>query len=130
MDKVVHFEIPADNIARAQKFYKSVFGWKIDKVPEAKMEYYMVSTVEVDQKSRKPKEPGAINGGLMPRMQKGEAPVIVINVSNLDSYLKKVTTAGGKIVMPKMSVMDIGLYARFADPEGNIVGIWQDIKKR
>ena len=33
MDKVVHFEIPAEDMARAQKFYHGVFGWKIDSVP-------------------------------------------------------------------------------------------------
>jgi len=26
MDKVVHFEIPVDDLGHAQKFYKSVFG--------------------------------------------------------------------------------------------------------
>ena len=33
MDKVVHFEIPADELERAQKFYKSIFGWDIIKTP-------------------------------------------------------------------------------------------------
>jgi predicted enzyme related to lactoylglutathione lyase len=27
MSKVVHFEIPADNVDRAKNFYGSVFGW-------------------------------------------------------------------------------------------------------
>lgn len=31
MSKVIHFEIPADNPERTIKFYKEVFGWKIDK---------------------------------------------------------------------------------------------------
>ncbi|VVB85161.1 Uncharacterised protein [uncultured archaeon] len=29
MEKVVHFEIPADDLERAQKFYRNVFGWKM-----------------------------------------------------------------------------------------------------
>ena len=33
MDKVQHFEIPADDMARAKKFYGSVFGWRIQDVP-------------------------------------------------------------------------------------------------
>ena len=37
MDKVVHFEIPADDLGRAQKFYKSGFGWNMDQFPG--MEY-------------------------------------------------------------------------------------------
>ncbi len=34
MDNVVHFEIPADDLERAQNFYKSVFGWKKDTVSD------------------------------------------------------------------------------------------------
>jgi len=29
MDKVVHFEIPADDVDRAKDFYGSVFGWQL-----------------------------------------------------------------------------------------------------
>lgn len=42
MDKVVHFEIPADDMDRAQKFYKTVFGWHIVAMPEYK--YAMLHT--------------------------------------------------------------------------------------
>lgn len=127
MDKVVHFEIPADDLARAQKVYTKVFGWNAQKVPMPGVEYYMVNTVPVDQKGM-PKEPGAINGGMMKRNIPGESPIIVINVSSLDEYLKKVTAAGGKVVLPKQTVGDMGLYARVSDTEGNIIGLWQDLK--
>ena len=33
MDKVQHFEIPANNVEKAKKFYSDVFGWKIAKAP-------------------------------------------------------------------------------------------------
>ncbi|MBI4181869.1 MAG: VOC family protein [Candidatus Aenigmarchaeota archaeon] len=129
MDKVVHFEIPADKPDRARKFYQDLFGWKIEKAPGA-MPYWMVSTVEVDKKTRMPKEAGAINGGIMPRQAPGESPVVVINVPSLDSTLKKVQKAGGRIVMPKMTVMDMGYYARVTDSEGNVIGIWETIPKK
>jgi predicted enzyme related to lactoylglutathione lyase len=29
MDRVVHFEIPAEDVARAKGFYGSVFGWEM-----------------------------------------------------------------------------------------------------
>lgn len=127
MNKVVHFEIPADDTARAQKFYSEVFDWDIQKVPSPGMEYYMVKTVETDE-NQMPKEAGAINGGLMKRMHSEDAPIIVINVPNLDEHLKKVTEAGGKIVMEKQEVMNMGLYARVSDTEGNVIGIWQDLQ--
>ena len=33
MDKIVHFEIPVDDLARAKAFYGSIFGWGLDDVP-------------------------------------------------------------------------------------------------
>ena len=127
MDKVVHFEIPADDTARAEKFYTSVFGWKMQKVTMPGVEYYMVNTVAVDKKGM-PKEPGAINGGMMKRNMPGESPVVVINVSSLDDYLKKAQAAGGRVVLPKQTVGDMGLYARISDTEGNVIGLWQNLK--
>lgn len=126
MDKVVHFEIPADNVERAQHFYEDVFGWRIEQVPYEGGVYYMVNTVESDDQGM-PKTPGAINGGLMPRQGQGETPVIVINVASVDDYTAKVETAGGTVVMPKTQVGEMGLYARVSDPEGNILGIWEDL---
>jgi predicted enzyme related to lactoylglutathione lyase len=29
MDKVVHFEIPVDDVAGAKGFYRSIFGWEL-----------------------------------------------------------------------------------------------------
>lgn len=127
MNKVVHFEILADDTTRAQNFYRDVFGWKIEKTSMPGHEYYMVTTVETDEQ-QVPKEPGAINGGMMKRQMPKEGTVIVIEVDNLDEHLKKVQTAGGKIVMPKMTVGDMGLYARISDTEGNIIGVWQNLK--
>ncbi len=126
MDKVVHFEVPADDLDRAQKFYSDVFGWKIDKVPGQDIEYRMAYTVPVDEKFM-PKETGAINGGMVKRSNK-ESVVIVINVSSVDEYAKKVEDARGKVVMPAQKVMNMGLYARVEDTEGNVIGIWQDLR--
>jgi len=71
MDKVVHFEIPADDLERARKFYTSVFGWKMESVPE--MEYILIGTTLVDEKGM-PTEPGGINGGkiIREKMQVGD----------------------------------------------------------
>jgi predicted enzyme related to lactoylglutathione lyase len=34
MRSVVHFEIPADDVARAKEFYSSVFDWQLQDMPE------------------------------------------------------------------------------------------------
>jgi predicted enzyme related to lactoylglutathione lyase len=125
MDKVTHFEIPVDDMNRAKDFYKKIFGWEINDIPE--MEYSLVTTVPTDEKNM-PKEIGAINGGMLKKDDTSTSPVIVIDVSSLDEYLKKIESAGGKVVLPKVEVGDFGLYARITDTEGNIIGIWQNIK--
>jgi predicted enzyme related to lactoylglutathione lyase len=62
MDKVTHFHIPVDDMVRAKKFYKSIFGWEIKETGMG-MDYQLVTTVAVDEKGM-PREPGAINGAL------------------------------------------------------------------
>ena len=126
MDKVVHFEIPVDNLERAQKFYKSAFDWMLK--PEPQINYTIVRTTEVDE-SNMPKEAGAINGGMMQRKDPIKNPVITISVENIDEALKKVQSLGGKIVMGKMEVPNVGISAYFQDTEGNILGLWQATRK-
>ncbi len=124
MDKVVHFEIPADDLERAQKFYRSVFGWKMDAIPE--MEYILIGTVPVDENGM-PTEPGAINGGMMKRQSPFNSPIITINVENIEDAMKNVKKMGGKIIREKMQVGDMGYASYFKDTEGNIIGLWQRI---
>ncbi len=126
MNKVVHFEIPYDDQQRAQKFYQDVFGWQINKF--ADMDYYIATTCKTDPKTMMPTELGAINGGFLKKDPTGEHPVIVIAVPSVDEHIKKIESAGGKVVMPTMKVGDFGLYARVADTEGNVIGIWQLLK--
>jgi len=125
MAKVVHFEIPAADLKRAEKFYGEIFGWKINKFPMGDGEYHMVQTVETDEKQM-PKEPGAINGGFVARSEVQKAPVVVISVDSVEKYLKKVEQAGGKTVMPARK-SPVGIYALFTDTEGNVTGLWQDL---
>lgn len=128
MDKVVHFDIPVEKPERASKFYQSAFGWRIDSVPN--MDYWMVNTVEVDQKSRMPKEAGAINGGLYKKARKEDVAVIVVNVPSVDKALEKIKKAGGKVVSPKAAVGDMGFYAKIVDTEGNQIGVWEMAKTK
>ncbi len=128
MRKVIHFEIPADDLNRVKKFYKDIFEWEMTDVPGYSQPYAIVRTVAVDAQNM-PKEPGAINGGITMRSKKGEGPVIVIDVPSLDDFLKKITKAGGKVVQPKQDVMGMGLYARVTDTEGNVIGIWETVRK-
>lgn len=126
MDRITHFEIPADDLGRAKKFYTNIFGWKAVDMPES--DYVLVHTGETDEKGML-KTPGTINGGIMKRNAPNESPVFIISVESIDETLRKIQSAGCKIVMPKTQVGEMGLYARCTDPEGNVIGVWQDLRK-
>jgi len=123
MDKVVYFEIPADDVERAKKFYKNVFKWAIQPMPE--MDYTMVKTTETDPETMMPKEPGAINGGMPKRSATVKAPIITISVESIDDSVKKIEKGGGKIVSPKQPIGEMGFIAYFKDSEGNTLGLWE-----
>lgn len=127
MNEVVHFEVPATNLARAKKFYSAVFEWGLEDVPG--MNYTMVRTVEVDKKTRMPKKPGAINGGMMKKGGAFKTPTLTVDVGNIDKAVARVKKAGGKLAMKKQKVMDMGYIAYIKDTEGNLVGIWETIKR-
>ncbi len=86
----------------------------------------MATTTPSDEKMH-PKEPGAINGGLLPKDPTGKHPIIVIDVPSVEEHLKKIESSGGKTVMPVMKIGEFGLYARVSDTEGNVIGIWQTL---
>ena len=128
MNRVVHFEIQADNAERAIKFYTDVFGWSFIKWEGAPTPYWMVMTAEKDSK-----EPG-INGGLLPRkpdcppVAEGAAVnafVCTMQVDSIDATIKKIEAAGGKLALPKFAIPGMAWQAYYKDTEGNIFGIHQ-----
>jgi len=126
MDKVVHFEIPVDDRTRAKEFYASVFDWGVmDQDMGGGMVYTTAMTVDTDQKTMTPKQPGAINGGLMDRSKDTPAPVVTIGVDSIDDSLKKVEAGGGKTITPRTPIENMGAFAYFKDSEGNVVGLWE-----
>ncbi len=116
MPRVIHFEIPTDDPQRAIKFYEKVFGWKVNKW-EGPLEYWLVTTG--------PDDKSGINGGIMKRMDRSMTTRNTVDVPSVDEFAKKITEAGGKVVMPKMPIPGHGYVAYCADTEGNVFGIIQ-----
>jgi predicted enzyme related to lactoylglutathione lyase len=122
-NSVVHFEIPADDFERAQKFYTDAFGWNLQHMPE--LQYSMVMTTESDEQGM-PKTPGSINGGMGKRQSPtSEHPTVTIGVDDIDKAFELISAAGGSPLGEKMAVADMGWAAYFTDSEGNVVGLWQ-----
>jgi uncharacterized protein len=125
MSKVVHFEIPADDLDRAKNFYGSVFGWELQTMPMNGGEYTSVKTTDVDEQTQMPTEPGAINGGMFVRDERLTSPVITIDVDGIDDALKQIEAEGGSTVTPRTAIPGMGAFAYFKDPEGNVLGLWE-----
>ncbi|HEY3420664.1 MAG TPA: VOC family protein [Methanomassiliicoccales archaeon] len=121
--KVTHFEVPADDMDRAKKFYTEVFGWQMFP-PDPVIHYQSVGTTSVNEKFM-PKEPGAINGGIVPREGPNMHPIVTLEVDDIDAALESVKKHGGKITMKKMAAGTMGFFAYFEDSEGNIMGLWE-----
>ncbi|MGN7199404.1 VOC family protein [Arthrobacter sp. SAFR-044] len=124
MGGVVHFEIPADDQKRARKFYQEALGWRVEPVPG--MDYSMVISTDMDDDGQ-PAAAGAINGGMMAREGQITAPVITVDVPDIDATLRSVEQLGGSVVMPKNEIPGMGFTAYFKDPEGNVMGLWENL---
>jgi uncharacterized protein len=119
MLRPVHFEFQAEDPERAAQFYRTLFGWNVQKW-DGPVEYWLIMTGNQS-------EPG-INGGLMKRRPGAEdftATYNTIDVPNLDEYMAKATASGGTIVVPKMPVPGVGWLAYCKDTEGTIFGMMQ-----
>ena len=122
-DRVVHFEVPFDDGDRARSFYKEIFGWQVQELPE--MNYTMVMSGPSGDNG--PTEPGFINGGMSSRDSlPSTGPVVTIGVDDIDATLAKITESGGSAVGDKVPVGEMGFAAYFKDSEGNVLGLWQN----
>ena len=132
MPTTVHFEIPADNIERAKRFYTGIFRWKIEKWSSINtddsqltspatgqpIEYWTITTT--DDKGNK-----ALGGGMMRRQMPEHQVTNYIGVESVDEYSSKVEKLGGKLAAPKHAVPGMGYFALCLDTENNAFAIWE-----
>lgn len=118
MGRVVHFEIPVENFERSMDFYSKVFGWNFQPYGE---DYVFASTGKEGDIG--------IDGALMKRTPESSRVTNAIGVASIDETIAAIEANGCKIVVPKMTVGDMGHLAYFADPDGNVHGIWEPIQQ-
>jgi predicted enzyme related to lactoylglutathione lyase len=98
---ICHIEIPTTDLAKATKFYKELFGWKIEMWGES--DYALFDTG---------KEPG---GGIMKvdkvSPPKGMGITFYVLVDSIEDTLSKVAELGGKIVKEKRGIAEVPLMA-------------------
>ncbi|MBC8329012.1 MAG: VOC family protein [Planctomycetes bacterium] len=122
MNRVIHFEIHAEDPQRAMDFYAEVFDWSFQAFG-GPLEYWTVVTGPDGQ-------PG-INGGLMrrqgPAPEEGQALISwvgTIEVASIDDSVAAAVAAGGRVVVPKMEIPGVGWSCSCKDPEGNVFGLF------
>jgi predicted enzyme related to lactoylglutathione lyase len=114
---IVWFEIPADDIARAKKFYNSLFGWKINPLLGSPVPGYQhIDTSGPD---------ASPDGGLMKRTHPGHALTNYILVPSVTRFMAKVEKLGGRICKPKTPVPGMGYFALCQDTESNAFALWE-----
>ena len=124
MNRVVHFEMPAEDRDRVSRFYSGVFGWQMQQMGPEMGNYIMATTTESDDSG--PKQAGAINGGFFDKSG-GQAPIpsVVIEVDDIASHMQKVRDAGGTIQGEPQDIPGVGQWVVFTDTEGNAVSMLQ-----
>jgi len=126
MNPVIHFEMPAEDRKRMSNFYTQAFGWQTQQLGAEMGEYVLATTTESDENGR-PKNPGTINGGFFQKTNDmpSQYPSVVIGVQDIKEQMKKVQSAGGKVLGEPMEIPGIGWYVSFFDTEGNRVSMLQ-----
>jgi uncharacterized protein len=112
---ITHIEIPADDIERAKRFYTAVAGWEFSTM-EGFPDYWLFRTSE------------SAGGGLGKRGDSvGTVFRAYINVDSLEDAVAAAEAHGGSVVTPPTDVPGQGRFAAVHDPEGNEIGLWQNL---
>jgi predicted enzyme related to lactoylglutathione lyase len=119
MNGHLYFEIHADDIRRAQEFYRKVFGWRFEKMDGLPVEYWRIET-------------GGTRGGLLKRPTDtppagcgANAFVCSVEVEDFDEIGGKITRAGGRVALEKFAIPGTCWQGYFLDTEGNTFGLFE-----
>jgi len=109
--KLVHFEIGAEDIDRAETFWSGVFGWEFSRDQMPGIDYRLVRTDD-DQ-----------GGGLYQSDDRGHLK-IYFDTDDIDASIGKVRSSGGEAT-DKQPIPNIGWFANCKDTEGNAFNLYQ-----
>jgi predicted enzyme related to lactoylglutathione lyase len=111
--KICYVEIPAIDVSRSVAFYKAVFGWRTRQRSDGCTAF----DDSVGQVS------GTWVTGRPPSTQVGL--LLYIMVDSVAATLEAVIANGGEIVQP-VGADAPEITARFRDPAGNVLGLYQE----
>lgn len=113
---IVHIEFSAKDPEAAGTFYAELFGWQVASMPDFD---YVTFNSE-----------GGPGGGFVRVSDEGHVAyrpgdvIAYIGTDNIEATLAKAEALGGKTLLGKTEIPNIGWFAIFADPTGNRVGLF------
>jgi predicted enzyme related to lactoylglutathione lyase len=111
--KICYIEIPATDIQRSAHFYANVFGWQLRQRGDGRTAFDDAAG-EVS---------GAWVTGSPPSSEAGL--LVYIMVDSVSATIDAVTANGGELVQP-IGADAPEITARFRDPAGNLMGLYQE----
>ena len=108
--KLVHVEIKAADLDRAQGFYSGVFGWEIGPPMSPEMDYRLFQTGEDQGGGLYAGEPGSLD--------------VYFDTDDIDATIAKVRSGGGESG-DKQPIPSVGWFANCKDTEGNAFNLFQ-----
>ena len=113
-----HWEIPAENPRELSKFYESMFNWKFEASDVTSDDYLMFTEGEK-----------GVGGGIGKPSTPNYGILNYIMVEDIDVFEKKIVELGGEVVKGKTPIPGYGFYCEFKDPQGNVLGLFENLKK-
>ncbi len=114
--KICYIEIPATDIARSSEFYQRIFGWNLRTRGDGAVAFDD-STGQVSGTWVLKRPPAAIPGLML-----------YIMVDSVAATVDAIAAGGGKVVQP-IGADAPEITARFLDPGGNVIGLYQEPAK-
>jgi len=110
--EIVHIEFKSANFSRTADFYARLFDWQTEQNGAGS---YM-----------KLNGTGGTSGGwVRADLVQSPGPVAYLTVDDLEKTLAEVEAAGGRVLVRSQPFAGGGEVALFADPDGNVLGLWR-----
>jgi uncharacterized protein len=109
---IVHIEFKSSDFARTSAFYAKVFDWQTEQNASA-------SYMKFDSSD------GPSGGWVRADLVQSPGPIAYLQVDDLADKLDAVERAGGRVLVRSLPFAGGGEIGLFADPDGNVLGLWQ-----
>jgi hypothetical protein len=110
--EIIHIEFKSANFPRTSEFYAKVFDWQMEQ--NAAASYMKLSATG-----------GPSAGWVRADLVQSPGPIAYLPVDDLEATLNEVERAGGRILVRGLPFAGGGEIGLFADPDGNVLGIWK-----